>query len=239
MTVVPDPKRNLLLAALPDAELRRWLPQMEWVELVLGQVLYESGDTKGHVYFPTSTVVSLLYESGGGRSAKIAVVGREGLVGIALFIGGKSTPSRAVVQSAGQGLRIDSQTVKDDFNRGGPVMRLLLRYSLALVTQMVQTAACNEHHSLDQRLCRLLLLSLDRLQSNNVVMTQELIADMLGVPSASATECALNLQMAGLIHYERGHITVLDRPGLAKRTCECYAAVKKEYELLLPEDLTV
>jgi len=239
MTVVPDSKQNFLLAALPEAELRRWLPQMECVEMSLGQVLYESGDINRHVYFPTSAIVSLFYTGDGGSTAKIAVVGREGLVGIALFIGGGSTPSRAVVQSAGQGFRMDAQTVKDDFDRGGPVMRLLLHYSLALITQMVQTAACNKQHSPDQRLCRMLLLSLDRLQCNDVVMTQELIADMLGVPGDAATQCALHLQEAGLIRYERGHITVLDRPGLKKRACECYAAVKKEYDRLLPEDLVV
>ena len=181
----------------------------------------------------------MLYTSEGGRSAKIAVVGREGLVGIALFMGGESTPSRAVVQSAGQGLRIDAPTLRDDFSRGGPVMRLLLRYSQALITQMVQTAACNQQHSLDQRRCRMLLLSLDRLQSSNVGMTEELIADMLAVPGDAATQCAIHMQQIGFIRLEQGRITVLDRPGLEKRTCNCYAAVKREYDRLLPEDLAV
>jgi len=233
----PRPKKNLLFAALPDAEWQRWLPQLEWVEMPLGQVLYESGDTMTHVVFPTTAVVSLLYAMESGASAEIAVVGSEGIVGISLFMGGESTPSRAVVQSAGQGFRLKAQSVKDEFNRGGPVMHLLLRYTLALIAQMAQTAVCNRHHSLDQQLCRWLLLSLDRLQGNDLVMTQDLIADMLGVPREGVTEGALKLQEIGLIRYERGHITVLDRPGLEKRTCECYAVVKKEYDRLLPMKL--
>ena len=237
MTVSRDPKKNHLLAALPDAEWQRWLPQLEWVEMPLGEVLYESGKTLEHVYFPATSIVSLLYVMENGASAEIAVVGNEGLVGISLFMGGESTPSRAVVQSAGQGFRLEAQTMKDEFNRAGPVMHLLLRYTQALITQMAQTAVCNRHHSLDQQLCRWLLLSLDRLQGTELVMTQELIANMLGVRREGVTEGALKLQEAGLIRYARGRISVLDRPGLEKRTCECYAVVKKEYDRLLPVKL--
>src|SRR5579859_4218466 len=226
---------NHLLASLPDAELRRWLPHLERVEMPLGQVLYESGGTLSHVYFPTTAIVSLLYVMENGASAEIAVVGNEGIVGISLFMGGDSTSSRAVVQSAGLGLRLKAQTMKDDFNRAGPVLHLLLRYTQALITQMAQTAVCNRHHSLDQQLCRWLLLSLDRLQGNELVMTQELIANMLGVRREGVTQGALKLQQAGLISYARGHISVLDRDGLQKRSCECYAVVKKEYDRLLPE----
>jgi CRP-like cAMP-binding protein len=201
----------------------------------LGQVLYESGGTLSHVYFPTTAIVSLLYVMENGASAEIAVVGKEGIVGISLFMGGDSTSSRAVVQSAGVGLRLKAQVMKDDFNRAGPVLHLLLRYTQALITQMAQTAVCNRHHSLDQQLCRWLLLSLDRLQGNELVMTQELIANMLGVRREGVTEGALKLQQAGLIRYARGHISVLDRNGLQRRSCECYAVVKKEYDRLLPE----
>ena len=234
-TLSPDPTENHLLAALPDAEWQRWLPQLERVEMPLGQVLYESGVTLSHVYFPTTAIVSLLYVMENGASAEIAVVGNEGIVGISLFMGGDSTSSRAVVQSAGLGLRLKAQILKDDFNRAGPVLHLLLRYTQALITQMAQTAVCNRHHSLDQQLCRWLLLSLDRLQGNELVMTQELIANMLGVRREGVTEGALKLQQAGLIRYARGHISVLDRDGLQKRSCECYAVVKKEYARLLPE----
>ena len=201
----------------------------------LGQVLYESGSKMSHVYFPTTAIVSLLYVMEDGASAEIAVVGREGIVGIALFMGGETTPSRAVVQSAGQGYRLRAPAIKDEFNRSGPVMHLLLRYTQALITQMAQTAVCNRHHSLDQQLCRWLLLSLDRLQCNQLVMTQELIANMLGVRREGVTEAALKLQRAGLISYARGRINVLDRPGLEGRTCECYEVVKKEYDRLLPK----
>jgi CRP-like cAMP-binding protein len=231
-----DARKNLLLAALPDSEWQRWLPQLESVVMPLGQVLYESGDTLSHVYFPTTAIVSLLYVMENGASAEIAVVGKEGIVGISLFMGGESTPSRAVVQSAGAGFRLKAQMVKTEFNRAGPVLHLLLRYTQALITQMAQTAVCNRHHSLDQQLCRWLLLSLDRLQDNELMMTQELIANMLGVRREGVTEGALKLQHAGLISYSRGRITVLDRPGLEKRTCECYAVVKKEYDRLLPEE---
>jgi len=200
----------------------------------LGQVLYEPGDTLSHVYFPTTAIVSLLYVMENGASAEIAVVGHEGVVGISIFMGGESTPSRAVVQSAGQGFRLASSTVRDDFSRT-PVLHLLLRYTQALITQMAQTAVCNRHHSLDQQLCRWLLLSLDRLPGNELVMTQELIANMLGVRREGVTEAALKLQAAGLIRYSRGRITVLERKGLEARTCECYAVVKKEYDRLLPD----
>ena len=229
-----DPKKNHLLAALPQAELARWLPQLESVEMPLAQVLYESGSTLSHMYFPTTAIVSLLYVMENGSSAEIAVVGNEGIVGISLFMGGESTPSRALVQSAGRGFRLEAQLMKDEFNRAGPVMHVLLRYTQALITQMAQTAVCNRHHSLDQQLCRWLLLSLDRLQGNELVMTQELIANMLGVRREGVTEAALQLQAAGLIRYARGRIKVLDRPSLEKRTCECYAVVKKEYDRLLP-----
>jgi CRP-like cAMP-binding protein len=235
MPISTEPRKNFLLAALPDPEWRRWQSLLEQVEMPLGQVLYESGATLTHVYFPTTSIVSLLYVMENGASAEIAVVGNEGVVGVALFMGGESTPSRAVVQSAGLGFRLKAQLMKDEFNRAGPVLHLLLRYTQALITQMAQTAVCNRHHSLDQQLCRWLLLSLDRVRANELAMTQELIANMLGVRREGVTEAALRLQHAGLISYARGHISVLDRPGLEKRTCECYAVVKKEYERLLPE----
>ena len=233
----PDPKGNQLLAALPPAEYRRWLPHLEAVPLALGQVLYESGATLEHVYFPATAIVSLLYVMQDGASAEIAVVGLEGVVGVSLFMGGESTPSRAVVQSAGSAFRLRAQLLKDEFNRAGPVLHLLLRYTQALITQMAQTAVCNRHHSLEQQLCRWLLLSLDRLDGNELVMTQELIANMLGVRREGVTEGALKLQKAGLIRYARGHIMVLDRVGLERATCECYAVVKKEYDRLLPAEL--
>jgi CRP-like cAMP-binding protein len=231
----PDPKENHLLAAIPRVEWQRWRPQLERVEMPLSQVLYESGGTLSHVYFPTTAIVSLLYVMENGASAEIAVVGNDGIVGVSLFMGGDSTPSRAVVQSAGHGFRLKAQVMKDEFNRAGPVLHLLLRYTQALITQMAQTAVCNRHHSLDQQLCRWLLLSMDRLQGNKLVMTQELIANMLGVRREGVTESALKLQLAGLIRYARGHITVLDRDGLEKRSCECYSVVKKEYARLLPD----
>ena len=234
MQVARNPKTNHLLAALPEAVWTRWAPMVEWVDMPLGEVLYESGTLQSHVYFPTTSIVSLLYVMESGASAEIAVVGNEGVVGISLFMGGETTPSRAVVQSAGQGFRLSSQTIKAEFNSSGPVMHLLLRYTQALITQMAQTAVCNRHHTLDQQLCRWLLLSMDRLRGNELVMTQELIANMLGVRREGVTEGAVKLQKAGLIHYTRGHITVLDRKGLEARTCECYAVVKKEYQRLLP-----
>ena len=229
--------QNHLLRALPAGELNRWMPLLETVDLPLGSVLYEPGATLSHVYFPTTAIVSLLYVMENGASAEIAVVGNEGIVGISLFMGGESTPSRAVVQSAGKGARLKASVVKEEFNRAGPVLHLLLRYTQALITQMAQTAVCNRHHSLDQQLCRWLLLSLDRLEGNELVMTQELIANMLGVRREGVTEGALKLQHAGLISYARGRITVIDRPGLEKRSCECYAVVKKEYDRLLPDNL--
>jgi CRP-like cAMP-binding protein len=232
---INDINKNHLLAALPDSVRARLLPQLESVQLPLGGVLYESGGTLSHVYFPTTAIVSLLYVMENGASAEIAVVGNEGVVGISLFMGGESTPSRAVVQSAGQGFRLKSGIVKGEFNQAGPVLQLLLRYTQALITQMAQTAVCNRHHSLDQQLCRWLLLSLDRLPGDELLMTQELIANMLGVRREGVTESAMKLQNAGLIRYARGRISVLDRTGLEKRTCECYAVVKKEYERLLPE----
>src|SRR5450631_4678623 len=228
-------RKNSLLAALPEAEWKRWLPQLERVEMPLGQVLYEAGDTLKYMYFPMTSIVSLLYVMENGASAEIAVVGKEGLVGVSLFMGGESTPSRAVVQSAGHGYRLRAQSMKDEFNRAGPVLHLVLRYTQALITQMAQTAVCNRHHSLDQQLCRWLLLSLDRLRANELAMTQELISNMLGVRREGVTEAANKLQQAGLISYSRGRITVLDRAGLEKRTCECYAVVKREYDRLLPE----
>ena len=229
-----DPKKNHLLAALAGEEWHRWESLLEHVELPLGCVLYEPGITLSHVYFPTTCIVSLLYMLENGESAEIAVVGNEGLVGVSLFLGGGSTSNRAVVQSAGHGYRLKASEMQHEFDRGGPVLHLLLRYTQALITQMSQTAVCNRHHSLDQQLSRWLLLSLDRLQSNELVMTQELIANMLGVRREGVTDSASKLQQEGLIRYSRGHITVIDRPGLEKRTCECYAVVKNEYNRLLP-----
>jgi CRP-like cAMP-binding protein len=230
-----DPLQNELLAALPEDVWQRWQPQLEAMDLPLGHVLYEAGGTLSHVYFPTTAIISLLYVMENGASAEIAVVGYEGLVGISLFMGGESTSSRGVVQSAGRAFRLKAQTMKDEFDRTGPVLHLLLRYTQALITQMAQTAVCNRHHSLDQQLCRWLLLSLDRLQDNELVMTQELIANMLGVRREGVTEGALKLQSDGLIRYARGRITVLDRARLEQRTCECYAVVKREYDRLLPK----
>ena len=227
-------KLNRLLAALPDQELKRWLPHLEPFDMPLGRVLYESGTTEHYVYFPSSAIVSLLYVMKNGDSAEIAVVGNEGMVGISLFLGGNATPSRAVVQSAGTGFRMKAQFMKGEFDKGGPATHLLLRYTQALITQMSQTAVCNRHHSLDEQLCRWLLLSLDRLPGNELVMTQELIANMLGVRRVGVTEAALKVQDAGLISYTRGRIKVLDRLGLEKRSCECYQVVKEEYDRLLP-----
>jgi CRP-like cAMP-binding protein len=229
-----DPRQNHLLAALPADEYARLLPDLEWVPTPLGHVLYEPGVKMRHVYFPTTSIVSLLYVMEDGASAEIAVVGNEGVVGVSLFMGGESTTSRAVVQSEGHAYRLKAQLLKDEFFRAGPMQRLLLRYTQALLTQMAQTAVCNRHHSLDQQFCRWLLLSLDRLSSNELVMTQELIANMLGVRREGVTEAAGNVQRAGLIHYSRGRITVLDRPGLEARACECYGVVKKEFDRLLP-----
>jgi len=234
-----DPRDNRLLAVLPDVEWQRLQPLLEYVEMPLGQVLYESGSTLKHVYFPLTSIVSLLYVMENGASAEIAVVGNEGVVGISLFMGGDSTPSRGVVQSAGHAYRLGAQALKSEFNQGGPVMHVFLRYTQALITQMAQTAVCNRHHSLEKQLCRWLLLSLDRLSGSELVMTQELIANMLGVRREGVTEAALKLQRLGLISYARGRIQVLDRAGLEERTCECYAVVKKEYDRLLPNRMAV
>jgi CRP-like cAMP-binding protein len=233
MPTAHTPKQNHLLAALPAAEFSRLLPHLELVAMPLGEALYESGGQLQHVYFPTTSIVSLLYVLENGASAEIAVVGNEGILGISLFMGGETTPSRAVVQSAGHGYRLKAHLLKQEFNRAGPVLQLLLRYTQALITQMTQTAVCNRHHSVEQQLCRWLLLSLDRLSSNELTMTQELIANMLGVRREGVTEAAGNLQRTGLIRYSRGHIQVLDRPGLEREVCECYAAVKKEFDRLL------
>src|SRR5688500_5069175 len=229
------PEANRLLAALPDASLRGLLPHLEGVRLPLGMVVYESGGEQRYVYFPTSSIVSLLYVLANGSSAEIAVTGNEGVVGISLFMGGETTPSRAVVHSAGHGYRLRGDLLKKEFESGGVLQHLLLRYTQALITQMTQTAVCNRHHSVDQQLCRWLLLSLDRLPGNVLVMTQELIANMLGVRREGVTEAAGKLQDEGLIRYSRGHITVLDREQLEARVCECYAVVKREYDRLLQQ----
>lgn len=233
MPNAPSPERNHLLDALPDAVRQRLFPKLERVPLPLGKVLYESGDAMRYAYFPTDSIVSLLYVLEDGASAEISVVGNEGIVGVALFMGGASTPSRAVVQSAGWAYRLAGPVLMEEFNRHGDLLMLLLRYTQALLTQMAQTAVCNRHHSIDQQLCRWLLLSVDRLDGPVLQMTQELIANMLGVRREGVTEAAGKLQKQGLIEYSRGHITVLDRPGLEARCCECYAVVKQEYDRLL------
>jgi CRP-like cAMP-binding protein len=229
-----EARENALLAALPDAESKRWLPHLEPVDMPLGKVLYEPRDTLSHVYFPTTALVSLLNVMQNGASAEIAVVGFEGIVGVSLFLGSESTTNRAVVQSAGMGFQLQAGRMIEEFNRAGPALHLMLRYIQALITQMAQTAVCNRHHSVDQQLCRWLLLSVDRLKSNELLMTQELIANMLGVRREGVTEAAGRLHAAGLISYRRGHITVLDRKHLERRACECYAVVKREYDRLLP-----
>ena len=231
-----QPRQNLLVAALPAADFARLEPSLELVPMPLGHVLYESGNQLQHVYFPTDCIVSLLYVMEDGHSAEIAIVGKEGIVGVALFMGGETTPSRGIVQSAGHAYRLPGKLLKEEFFRAGPLQQLLLRYTQALLTQMAQTAACNRHHSVDQQLCRWLLLSLDRLSSDELVMTQELIANMLGVRREGVTEAAGQLQRLGLIHYSRGRIKVLDRPGLEKKTCECYRVVKREFDRLLPPE---
>jgi len=227
------PKQNHLLAALPADDYLRLLPDLELTPMPLGWAVYESGGHLGYVYFPSTSIVSLLYVMESGASAEIAISGNEGLVGISLFMGGESTPSRAVVQSAGHSYRLKASVLKKEFARGGTLQYLALRYTQALITQMAQTAVCNRHHSLDQQLCRWLLLSLDRMETNDLVMTQELIANMLGVRREGVTEAAGHLQEAGLIQYSRGHIKVVDRAKLEKRVCECYAVVKKESDRLL------
>jgi CRP-like cAMP-binding protein len=229
-----SPKLNHLLAALPAVDYKRLLPDLELIPLPLSWAVYEAGSKLGYIYFPTTAIISLLYVMKDGSSAEIAITGNDGLVGIALFMGGESTPSRAVVQSAGYGYRLKASVLKNEFNQGGELQHLSLRYTQALITQMSQTAVCNRHHTLEQQLCRWLLLSMDRLPSNKLTMTQELIANMLGVRRQGVTKAAGHLQEANLIHYSRGQITVLDRPALEKRVCECYAAVKKEMDRLLP-----
>ncbi len=234
MIDTPNPMQNHLLDALLTADFDRLSPNLEAVELPLGHVLYESGGLLKYLYFPTTAIISLLYVMENGASAEIAVVGNEGILGISLFMGGETTSSRAVVQSAGYGYRIKSNHLKNEFNRAGPVQRLLLRYTQALITQMAQTAVCNRHHTVEQQLCRWLLLSLDRLSSDELSMTQELIANMLGVRREGVTEAAGKLQKSGLITYTRGRIKVIDRPGLENRSCECYQVVKDEFDRLLP-----
>jgi CRP-like cAMP-binding protein len=239
MSSLHSPKQNHLLDALPAEDYARLLPDLELVAMPLGWAIYESGSHMDHLYFPTTSIVSLLYVTENGASAEIAITGNEGLIGISLFMGGESTPSRAVVQSGGDGYRLKEGVLKREFALGGHLQHLALRYTQALITQMSQTAVCNRHHSVDQQLCRWLLLSLDRLQGNELRMTQELISNMLGVRREGVTEAAGKLQAAGLIHYSRGKITVLDRPGLEQRVCECYAVVKKEFDRLLPYKLSL
>ncbi|MDT7849679.1 Crp/Fnr family transcriptional regulator [Methylophilus sp. VKM B-3414] len=235
MNAMHSPKQNHLLNALPEEDYIRIQGMLEYIPMPLGQALYESGGHLKHVYFPTTAIVSLLYVLESGASAEIAVVGNEGILGISLFMGGETTPSRAVVQSAGSGYRMRASLLKQEFNRAGVMMQLLLRYTQALITQMSQTAVCNRHHSIEQQLCRWLLLSLDRLSSNDLNMTQELIANMLGVRREGVTEAAGKLQRAGLIEYARGHIRVLDRARLEENVCECYQVVKTEFDRLLPD----
>ncbi len=229
-----NPKENRLLAALPKDEYERLLPNLERVSMPLGEVIHESGGILRYVYFPTTCIISLLYVIENGASAEIAIIGNDGLVGLALFMGGRTMPNRAVVQSDGYAYRLRGRLVMQEFNRYGVMLQLVLRYSQALITQMAQTAVCNRHHSVDQQLCRRLLLSLDRLPSNDLSMTQALIANMLGVRREGVTVAAGKLQKAGLIHYCRGHISVMDRKGLEKRVCECYQVVKTEFDRLLP-----
>jgi CRP-like cAMP-binding protein len=234
VTAPASPLQNHLLAALPKAVYERLLPNLESVPMPLGQVLYSSGGELSYLYFPTTCVVSLVYVMANGASAEIAVTGCEGVLGISLFLGGHTTSNQAVVQIGGQAYRTSAKVIKQEFDQGGPLQHLLLLYTQALIAQMAQTAVCNRHHSLDQQLCRWLLLSLDRLSVGELEMTQELIANMLGVRRQGVVEAAGNLQKAGLIDYRRGHINVLDRPGLEARVCECYSVVKHEYDRLLP-----
>jgi CRP-like cAMP-binding protein len=230
----PDPRLNQLLADLPDADRRRWSAELEAVDLRLGQVLFASGSTPTHVYFPTTAIVSLMYLTRDGASAEFAVVGNDGVVGISLFMGGNATPSQAVVQSAGEGLRMNASTVKNEVRRGGAVLHGLLRYTQAMIAQVAQTAACNRYHSIDQRLCRRLLLSLDRSPADELVMTQELASSLLGVRREGVTAAALKLQRSGVIRYSRGHIAVLDRHRLEQYACECYKVARKAVDRMLP-----
>lgn len=228
------PRQNQLLAALSAVELRRLRRHLEPVDMTLGEIVYESGRVLDHVYFPTDCIVSLLYVLKNGASAEIAVVGHEGVVGVSIFMGGETTPNRAVVQSAGGAYRLPATLIKEEFRRGGTMQHLMLRYTQSLLTQMAQTAVCNRHHSVDQQLCRWLLLSIDRLPDPELTMTQELIANMLGVRREGVTEAAGKLQKAGVITYKRGHIKVLDRPQLENLSCECYQVVRRETDRLLP-----
>ena len=227
--------KNDLLATLPVDELERLHHHLELVPLPLGEVIYESGGKLSHLYFPTTAIVSLLYVTEDGASAEISIVGNEGVIGVAIFMGGDTMPNMAVVQSAGFAYRLKAKELQQEFNRSLPMRHLLLRYTQALLTQMAQTAVCNRHHSIEQQLCRWLLLSFDRLPSDELIMTQELISNMLGVRREGITDAARKLQSAGLIEYHRGHITLLDRPGLEEKVCECYDVVKKEYDRLLPD----
>jgi len=231
------PQQNHLLAALPAKDYARLLPNLEFIPMPLGWAVYESGSELGYVYFPTTCIVSLLYVMENDSSAEIAIVGNEGLVGVSLFMGGETTPSRAVVQSSGYGFRLKANVLKSEFGLGGALQHLALCYTQALITQMSQTAVCNRHHTLDQQLCRWLLMSLDRLSGYELAMTQELIANMLGVRREGVTQAAQNLQKDGAIQYHRGHITVMDRAKLEKRVCECYAVVKREFDRLLPYEV--
>ncbi len=235
LTGAHGPSQNHLLAALLDAEFDRLAPHLEWVPMLLGDVLYESGGKLQHAYFPTTSIISLHYVFENGGSCEMAGVGNEGVLGVSLFMGGATTPSRAVVQTGGHGYRLNGELLLEEFNRAGPVLSLLLRYTQALMTQMSQTAACNRHHSVDQQLCRWLLMTLDRMPSNELTMTQELIANMLGVRREGVTEAAGKLQDLGYIRYRRGHITVLERNGLERHVCECYSVVKKEVARLLSD----
>lgn len=235
MLISQSPMQNHLLAALPAAEFDRLSDQLELVSLHQGEALYESGVRLQHVYFPITCIVSLLYVLESGESAEIAIVGNEGIVGISLFMGGDTTPDRAMVQSAGYAYRLRGNLLKEEFDRAGPVLRLLLRYTQVLIIQMTQTAVCNRHHSIEQQLCRWLLLSVDRLSSESVIMTQQMIANMLGVRRERVTEAAGNLQRAGLIQYSRGAIEILDRPGLEDAVCECYSVIKQEFDRLLTD----
>ena len=232
-----DPRQNQLLASLSDLEWHRWRPHLQLVDLPLGQVLCESGRNPSYVVFPTTAIVSLVYLTLSGASAEVAVVGNDGVVGISLFMGGNATPSQAVVQSAGQGYRLRAQLVRNEMTRGGPVLHMLLRYTQAMIAQVAQTAVCNRYHSIDQQLARRLLLALDRLPNDELEMTQEMAANLLGVRREGVTAAAHKLQRAGVIRYNRGHIVVLDRNRLEQCTCECYAVARKEYERLLPMPL--
>ena len=233
------PQQNALIAALPYEECERLAKDLELVPLTLGHALHESGETMGHAYFPVDCVVSLLYVMKNGESAEIAIVGNEGMIGVALFMGGESSMSRAIVQNAGHAYRLKAQVLKDEFHRGGALSRLLLMFASALITQMVQTAACNRHHPVDQQLCRWMLLSLDRLPSSRISMTEKLIGNMLGLDHTNVLKATNVLAKAGLIHYNNGEITVLDRPGVEKRSCECYDVVRKESDRLLPLSVEV